>query len=73
MVAVVYCFALFCFLVPHTNPNKSFSDLVVESEDRELDELFPTSELYIMCLATLCSPLRKFRWLALAAIRRHVS
>lgn len=69
----VYCFALFCFLVPHINPNKSFSNLVVGSQDRNLDELAPISELYIIYWATLCPPLRKFRWLALAAVRRYVS
>ena len=71
--SVYYCFTLFSFLVPHINPNKSFSDLVVESQDKELDELSPISELCIICWATLCPPLQKFRWLALAALRRYVS
>lgn len=55
VVGDVYCFVLFCFFVPHIHLNMSFSSLVIGSQDRELDELSPIYELYIICWATLVS------------------
>ena len=47
VVGGAYCSALFCFLVLCIQPNKSFSDSVVESQDRELAELPSVPKLYM--------------------------